>query len=107
MAAFNGPFSSSRKVVCWAGEHCMRRIQWPRILCMQRTPSTDECRLERTVLKMELATQVELSPNDLVTMRRLTKALQDCLRLVDIALTNNQTKRKHRSSSEAREDVAA
>ena len=75
---------------------------------MQPTPNDNECLLERTVLKMELATQADLSPNDLLTMRRLTKALQHCLRLADIALSKNKTTREPPSLVEAHdEDVAA
>jgi hypothetical protein len=46
----------------------------------------NERRLELAIVKMALSAQeVELSPDDLITMRRLTKTLQYYLRLTDNA----------------------
>lgn len=54
---------------------------------MNRNPTENERGLECAIVKMALSSQeVELSPDDLPTMRRLTKTLQRCLRQSDIAL---------------------
>ena len=62
---------------------------------MKRQPSENERGLECAIVKMALsAQQVELSPDDLPTMRRLTKTLQSYLRVTDIALGKKNTCRK-------------
>jgi hypothetical protein len=54
---------------------------------MIRERSEDERGLECAIVKMALSAQeVELSPDDLATMARLTKTLQRYLRVADIEL---------------------
>ena len=54
-------------------------------------PTESERGLECAVIRMALSAQeVELSPDDLATMRRLTKTLQRCLRQTDIALSKKK-----------------
>jgi hypothetical protein len=66
---------------------------------MKWEPSENERGLECAIVKMALSAQeVELSPTDLPTMRRLTKTLQRYLRMSDIA---SGRKPCHRSEAES------
>lgn len=65
----------------------LRRIPSAVQACMKWEPTQNESRLECAIVQMALSAQeVELSPDDLTTMRRLTKTLQCYLRLTDSAL---------------------
>lgn len=65
---------------------------------MKWEPSENEHGLECAIVRMALAAQeVDLSPTDLTTMRRLTKTLQCYLRLTDNASRKKKT--CHRSEA--------
>ena len=56
--------------------------------------------LERAIVRMALSAQeVELSPDDLPTMRRLTKTLQRYLHLTENTLAKKKLCRKSETSS--------
>ena len=62
--------------------------------------SENEHGLECAIVKMALSAQeVELCPNDLATMQRLTKTLQRYLRLTDIALGKKELHRRSEPGS--------
>lgn len=71
-------------VVSYEGR--LRRIPSAVQACMKWEPTQNERRLECAIVQMALSAQeVELSPDDLTTMRRLTKTLRCYLRLTDSA----------------------
>jgi hypothetical protein len=71
-------------------------------------PSENERGLERAIVKMALSAQeVELSPDDLPTMRRLTKTLQRYVHLTDNALEKKKLCRGSETPSGSRAARAA
>jgi hypothetical protein len=67
----------------------------------EMNPTENERGLEYAIIRMALSAQeVELSPDDLATMRRLTKTVQRYLRVSDIALgkRNGAADQKPRAS---------
>ena len=66
--------------------------------CMKWEPSQNERGLERAIMQMALSAQVELSPDDLPTMRRLTKTLQRYAYLADNALAKQKLCRRSETS---------
>ena len=67
---------------------------------MQWEPSEDDRGLECAIIRMALSAQeVELCPDDLATMQRLTKTLQRYLRLTDIALGKKKLHRRSEPGS--------
>ena len=75
---------------------------------MKWEPNQNERGLECAIAQMALSTQeVELSPDDLPTMRRLTKTLQRYIHLADNALAKKKLCRKSETSSDSGAATAA
>ena len=75
---------------------------------MNQEQTDNDRGLECAIVKMALSAQeVELSPDDLPTMKRLTKTLQRCLRQTEIALEKKKFSRRSERATDRGAATAA